>query len=183
MSPTRLSPKRPAAAGERDAKGVPGVASLEVGDDDVPEHPLGVRAGALEVEGQGRQAAQDDPDPWSSHAGRGQALPAATRAGIAPAADRRPADAPRRREAALRTIRLAERSIELPERLGKDFSRLRRLRLVSGLDADLADRDTPRPEEPQPALDGLADSRQRVASTDERVAVARTASTSLSSSR
>jgi hypothetical protein len=69
------------------------------------------------------------------------------------------------------TIRLTDGSIELSERPGKNFSRLRRLRLVGGLDADLADHDTPRPEETQPTLDGLANSSQRVASTNERVAV------------
>src|SRR5215207_7085799 len=69
------------------------------------------------------------------------------------------------------TIRLTDSSIKLRERLAKNFSRLRRLRLVCGLDADLADHDPPRSEEPQPALDGLANASQRVAPRDERVAV------------
>ena len=132
----------------------------------MPEHPLGVRAGALEVEGERRQAAQDDPDPGSLtlHA---------------------PERCQKRRERVLLpppivgqqmrlvieeqrsgTIRIADGAIELGQRVAKHFGWLRRLRLVGRLDADLADHHAPRPEEPQPALDGLADSRQRVATTD-----------------
>jgi hypothetical protein len=54
--------ERPAAASQRDAEGVPRVAPLEVAQDDVTEHALGVRAGPLEVESQGRQTGQDDAD-------------------------------------------------------------------------------------------------------------------------
>jgi len=34
----------------------------------VAEHALGVRSGALQIDAQGRQAGQDDADPWLTRA-------------------------------------------------------------------------------------------------------------------
>src|SRR5687768_14426802 len=51
-----------AAAGERDGESLLGRFEVEVPDEDVPKHALGVGAGALQIETERRQSAEDDPD-------------------------------------------------------------------------------------------------------------------------
>ena len=164
--------ERASAAGERDPERIPRVAAFEVADHDVAEHPLGVRAGALEVEAQGRQAAQDDPDPRLLSLDLAQrreqrrervALAAAIvgeEVGLVVEQQR------------TGSIRAAERTVKLrPGRAASGRPASPEAVVVGGLVTELADREAPGPQVANPFFDRLADRGQRREASAERIAV------------